>query len=41
MTSLAGIVAAMTFEAGYPVWMGISTALLFGLVGGLFYSFLI
>lgn len=32
--SLAGIVAAMAFVAGYPVWMAVGLTLLVGLVGG-------
>lgn len=32
--SLAGIVAAMAFVAGYPVWMAVGLALLVGLAGG-------
>jgi ribose transport system permease protein len=36
MASLAGIVAAMLFAAGYPIWAAIGIALLVGLLGGLF-----
>lgn len=36
MASLAGIVAAMLFAAGYPIWAAIGVALLVGLLGGLF-----
>ena len=35
MASLAGIVAAVLFTLGYPVWAGIGAALLAGLLGGL------
>jgi ribose transport system permease protein len=41
MASLSGIVAAMIFTAGYPVWVGLSAALLVGLLGGLFNGFLV
>jgi len=41
MASLAGIVAATVFALGYPVWMGLSAALLIGLAGGLFNGFLV
>lgn len=41
MASLAGIVAAVIFAAGYPVWMGLAAALLVGLAGGLFNGFLV
>ncbi len=41
MASLAGIVAAVVFAAGYPVWMGLGAALLVGAVGGLFNGFLV
>lgn len=41
MASLAGIVAAVVFAAGYPVWMGLGAALLVGLIGGLFNGFLV
>lgn len=35
MASLAGIVAAILFAAGYPVWAGVGIALLVGLLGGI------
>ncbi|MEM1401359.1 MAG: ABC transporter permease [Pseudomonadota bacterium] len=41
MASLAGIVAATLFAAGYPVWIGVSAALLVGLIGGLFNGVLV
>ena len=41
MASLAGIVAAVLFAAGYPVYIGITAALLVGLAGGLFNGFLV
>jgi ribose transport system permease protein len=41
MASLSGIVAAMLFTAGYPVWVGLSVALLVGVFGGLFNGFLV
>jgi ribose transport system permease protein len=41
MASLAGIVAATLFAMGYPVWVGIAGALLFGLAGGLFNGVLV
>jgi ribose transport system permease protein len=41
MASLAGIVAAVMFTLGYPVWMGLAVALLVGLAGGLFNGFLV
>lgn len=41
MASLAGIVAAVCFAAGYPVWLGISAALVVGLLGGLFNGVLV
>ena len=41
MASLSGIVAAMLFTAGYPVWVGLSVALLVGIFGGLFNGFLV
>ena len=34
MATLSGIVAAMLFVAGYPVWLAVTVALLVGLVGG-------
>jgi len=39
--SLAGIVAAVVFAAGYPVWIGLAAALCVGLLGGLFNGFLV
>lgn len=39
--SLAGIVAAVLFAAGQPVWVGVLAALGVGLVGGLFNGFLV
>lgn len=36
MASLAGIVAAILFAAGYPVWAAVGIALLVGLLGGAF-----
>ena len=41
MASLAGIVAAVLFAAGYPIWVGIAAALAVGLVGGLFNGVLV
>ena len=41
MASLAGIVAAMVFAAGYPVSVGLLAALLVGIAGGLFNGFLV
>lgn len=41
MASLSGIVAAMLFTAGYPLWVGLSVALLVGVFGGLFNGFLV
>lgn len=41
MASLAGIVAAMVFAAGYPVPAGLAAALLVGIAGGLFNGFLV
>ncbi len=35
MASLAGIVAALCFTLGYPVWVGVTAALCVGLLGGL------
>lgn len=35
MASLAGIVAATLFASSYPVWVGVSAALLVGVAGGL------
>ena len=39
--SLAGIVAALLFTFGYPVWAAIGIALLVGLLGGLFNGLLV
>lgn len=36
MASLSGIVAAVLFVAGYPIWAAVGIALLVGLAGGLF-----
>jgi ribose transport system permease protein len=36
MASLSGIVAAILFAAGYPIWAAVGIALLVGLLGGLF-----
>jgi ribose transport system permease protein len=41
MASLAGIIAATLFAMGYPVWIGISGALLVGVIGGLFNGLLV
>ena len=41
MASLAGIVAAIVFVGGHPVWMGLAAALLVGIAGGLFNGFLV
>lgn len=41
MASLAGIVAAVLFAMGYPVWVGLLAALLVGLAGGLFNGLLV
>ncbi len=41
MASLSGIVAAVLFSMGYPIWVGVGGALLAGLVGGLFNGFLV
>ena len=35
MASLAGVVAAVLFAAGYPVWVGVGAALAVGVIGGL------
>jgi ribose transport system permease protein len=40
-TSLAGIVAAVLFAAGQPVWVGVCAALAVGLLGGIFNGFLV
>lgn len=41
MASLAGIVVAVLFAAGYPVWAAVSIALLAGLVAGAFNGVLV
>ena len=41
MASLAGVVAGVSFAAGYPIWVGVGAALLAGLAGGLFNGFLV
>ena len=41
MASLAGVVAATLFAMEYPVWMGLTGALLVGVAGGLFNGFLV
>ena len=41
MASLAGIVAALMFASGYPVWVGLVSALSVGILGGLFNGFLV
>jgi ribose transport system permease protein len=41
MASLAGIVAAVCFAAGYPIWVGLAAAALIGILGGLFNGFLV
>ncbi|WP_417248319.1 ABC transporter permease [Celeribacter sp.] len=41
MASLAGIVAAVLFAAGFPVWVGLLAALSVGVLGGLFNGFLV
>jgi ribose transport system permease protein len=41
MASLSGIVAAMLFTLGLPVWAAVSIALLVGLVGGAFNGVLV
>ncbi|MEP3279402.1 MAG: ABC transporter permease [Stappiaceae bacterium] len=41
MASLAGVVAAVIFAAGYPVSLGIAAALAVGILGGLFNGFLV
>ena len=41
MASLAGIVAASLFTSGYPVWVGLVSALSVGILGGLFNGFLV
>ncbi len=41
MASLAGIVAAILFVAGFPVWAAVAVALLIGLLGGAFNGVLV
>lgn len=41
MASLAGIVAAVCFMAGMPVWLAVTAALLVGVAGGAFNGFLV
>ena len=41
MASLAGVVAAVLFSMGYPIWIGILAALFVGIIGGLFNGFLV
>ncbi|WP_306261274.1 ABC transporter permease [Pararhizobium sp. IMCC21322] len=41
MASLAGIVAALLFSMGYPIWVGIAAALLVGVLGGVFNGILV
>jgi ribose transport system permease protein len=41
MASLAGIVAAVSFQQGAPVAVGVAAALAVGLIGGLFNGFLV
>ena len=41
MASLAGIVAAVLFAGGFPLWGGVLAALGVGLLGGLFNGFLV
>lgn len=41
MASLSGIVAAVIFAMGYPVWMGLGAAFGVGILGGLFNGFLV
>lgn len=41
MASLAGIVAAVLFVGGFPLWGGVLAALGVGLLGGLFNGFLV
>ena len=41
MASLSGIVAAVLFSMGYPIWIGIIAALFVGIIGGLFNGFLV
>ena len=41
MASLAGIVAAVLFALGYPLWVGVGAALVVGMLGGLLNGFLV
>ncbi|MBI1416588.1 MAG: ABC transporter permease [Limimaricola sp.] len=41
MASLAGVVAAVAFTHGWPVWAGVGAALAVGLLGGLFNGLLV
>ena len=41
MASLAGIVAAVLFALGYPLWIGVAAALAVGMLGGLLNGFLV
>jgi ribose transport system permease protein len=41
MASLSGVVAAVLFAMGFPVWVGLLAALFVGLLGGLFNGFLV
>ncbi|PCJ87901.1 MAG: dolichyl-phosphate beta-glucosyltransferase [Hyphomicrobiales bacterium] len=41
MASLAGVVAAVLFSMGYPIYIGIGAALLVGVLGGLFNGILV
>jgi len=41
MASLSGIVAALLFTFGYPIWLAVGLALLVGVAGGLFNGALI
>ncbi|MEP4806822.1 MAG: ABC transporter permease, partial [Hyphomicrobiales bacterium] len=41
MASLAGVVAAVLFSLGYPIYVGIAVALLVGVVGGVFNGVLV
>jgi ribose transport system permease protein len=41
MASLAGIVAALLFSMGYPIYIGVAAALLVGVLGGIFNGILV
>lgn len=41
MASLAGVVAAVLFASGQPVWIGLAAALAVGVAGGAFNGFLV